>query len=282
MARLRLRPGVRAVRRPGGRLQVGIRADLRVLLPDQPATRSLLAELTGRTEASTPDDPDTRARLLERLREHDLLVPAGAERLGEALSASYGPSGPARRRLRAETLVDISAGWRYADRLSAELAAAGVGVAAAGHPGDISVLICAGEPRREDVDILSRVGRPHLLVSLAEGRALVGPFVVPGRSACLRCVDAHLTDRDPDWPLLAAQLHHGDDAIDPAISALAVAWAARDVVAWIDTGEPTTLSATVELGSHPWPRHRQWKRHPHCGCAWSAPFGSFLAGAVVS
>ena len=35
-------------------------------------------------------------------------------------------------------------------------------------------------------------------------RAVVGPFVVPGTTACLRCVDAHRTDADPAWPLLVA------------------------------------------------------------------------------
>ena len=33
----------------------------------------------------------------------------------------------------------------------------------------------------------------------------IGPFVVPGETACLRCVDAHCTDADPSWPLLVRQ-----------------------------------------------------------------------------
>ncbi len=40
-------------------------------------------------------------------------------------------------------------------------------------------------------------GLPHLMVRLTEGDAVVGPFVVPGRTACLRCLDAHHADGRP-------------------------------------------------------------------------------------
>ncbi len=52
------------------------------------------------------------------------------------------------------------------------------------------------------IDRLVQADRPHLLVTAVAGRVRVGPCVVPGLTACLRCVDAHLADRDPRHPLV--------------------------------------------------------------------------------
>ena len=96
-----------------------------------------------------------------------------------------------------------------------------------------------GEPDRDLLDPYLRDGVPHLVVRLTEGDAVVGPFVVPGRTACLRCVDAHHAVADVRWPLLVAQQaartsRLRDDAVpepvDPALAHLALAWAARDLV----------------------------------------------------
>ena len=46
----------------------------------------------------------------------------------------------------------------------------------------------------------------HLPVTILEGGGVVGPLVVPGATPCLGCVEQHHTDRDPDWPVLLAQL----------------------------------------------------------------------------
>jgi bacteriocin biosynthesis cyclodehydratase domain-containing protein len=140
------------------------------------------------------------------------------------------------------------------------------------------VLLGVGEPDRELVDGWTRGGTPHLLVRLTEGRALVGPFVVPGATACLRCVDAHCTDADPAWPLLVQQYAAASasdrpdgvpEPLDPLLAALALAWAARDLAAYVDGRRPSTWSATVTL--HPDPGHletRSWLRHPGCSCTW--------------
>ncbi|WP_148572620.1 TOMM precursor leader peptide-binding protein [Nocardioides caldifontis] len=142
----------------------------------------------------------------------------------------------------------------------------------------VHVLVGIGEPPRELVDDHRREGIPHLVVRLTEGRAVVGPFVVPGRSACLRCIDCHRSAEDPSWPLLVEQYarasaHDRPDGIpepvDPALAAVALGWAARDLASYVEGGDPTTLSATLalhptlaELARQPWPPH------PHCGCAW--------------
>ncbi|QIK67397.1 TOMM precursor leader peptide-binding protein [Nocardioides sp. HDW12B] len=143
----------------------------------------------------------------------------------------------------------------------------------------VHVLLGVGEPSRSLVDPLLREAVPHLVVRLSEGAALVGPFVLPGLSPCLRCLDAHVSEDDPAWTLLVEQYsraaRRGDRAdgvpepVDAVLAALAVAWAAREVATYAEGGTPETLGATVRLS----PRTgatttRRWEAHPHCGCAW--------------
>jgi bacteriocin biosynthesis cyclodehydratase domain-containing protein len=133
------------------------------------------------------------------------------------------------------------------------------------------------------VDRWTRGGTPYLLVRLTEGRAVIGPFVVPGRTACLRCVDAHCTDADPAWPLLVEQYascssRDRDDGapepVDPLLAALAVAWAARDLTSYVDGARPSSWSATVTIDARlARLETRGWLRHPDCGCTWDRPTG---------
>lgn len=52
-------------------------------------------------------------------------------------------------------------------------------------------------------------GVPHLVVTVAGWGARVGPFVVPGETACVRCVDLHEADAERRW---------GDDiSVAPAL-----------------------------------------------------------------
>jgi hypothetical protein len=108
--------------------------------------------------------------------------------------------------------------------------------------------------------------------------------VVPGSTACLRCVDAHHTDADPAWPLLVRQHHDAaardradgvPEPLDPLLAELAVAWLVRDLATYADGRRPSTWSATVTLHAHlERVETRAWLRHPACGCAWrSGPRG---------
>jgi bacteriocin biosynthesis cyclodehydratase domain-containing protein len=109
----------------------------------------------------------------------------------------------------------------------------------------------------------------HLAVSVRDGTVVVGPLVQPGRSPCLNCLDLHRLDRDPAWSVVAAQLHDGPDTAEPitATTALAAAaYAAAEVLAHIDGGQPTTLGATVEIAGPDKATRRSWVPHPRCGC----------------
>jgi bacteriocin biosynthesis cyclodehydratase domain-containing protein len=143
----------------------------------------------------------------------------------------------------------------------------------------VGVLVSVGEPPRELLDDWVRAQTPHLVVRMGEGTAAVGPFVRPGETACLRCVDAHHTDIDPAWPLLTAQhaaaCSRGradtlPEPVEPALAQLAVAWAARELLTHLEGRSPAVLSATLRLDPQLRSLSSQaWPRHPACGCGWS-------------
>ena len=68
---------------------------------------------------------------------------------------------------------------------------------------------------------------PHLLVRAFGHRGVIGPFVVPGRSACATCWHLHQRDRDQTWSLRAAQLTGFRPAVWPLDRMLAQALAAH-------------------------------------------------------
>ncbi|NHC13282.1 ThiF family adenylyltransferase [Motilibacter deserti] len=141
-------------------------------------------------------------------------------------------------------------------------------------PPDLAVLAPTVAPAPQLVESLVRSGVPHLLVVVRETTAVVDPLVLPGRSACLRCLDLHRTDRDPAWPRLAAQLAVPGtppaDSCDVALSALAAASAALQALAHLDGDEsPPARGGTLETTLPAGPtRRRSWSMHPLCGCGW--------------
>jgi bacteriocin biosynthesis cyclodehydratase domain-containing protein len=137
---------------------------------------------------------------------------------------------------------------------------------------DLVVLAPTG---REPLDGLVRDGaRPHLVAEVRDGVGVVGPLVLPGATACLRCLDLTRSDLDPDWPALAAQLGVPGRATPPCDGALAVAVAAQaalQALALLDGAAPATAGGTLELALPDWRwRRRSWAAHPACGCAWPA------------
>lgn len=109
---------------------------------------------------------------------------------------------------------------------------------------------------------------PHLAVHVREGRAGVGPFVLPGRTSCLRCASLHRSDLDPCWPRLAAQLAGRAATASHTATAVAAGMAVEQVLGLLaGSSEPATVEAAVDfdpltgrLTSRPRPPH------PACGC----------------
>jgi hypothetical protein len=251
-----LRPGVGLARRDAAHLQLGCDPPLAAVLPDSRAVRLLLVELAHGSPLTTLDP--TTAPVLDALVATGLVVAADED------------AARADRRAGCRVHLDAPDGV-----LPAALRLVGeAGLRLARSAGEVSVALVwsEGEPPRARLDEWMRSGTPHLVVREGPGGPLLGPYVVPGATACLRCVDAHLGEQDPRRALVVEQIATTPPLRpaepDPALRALAVAWAVRDLVAAAEGVVPATWSATVALGLLP-PAVTAYRRHLHCGCAWS-------------
>jgi bacteriocin biosynthesis cyclodehydratase domain-containing protein len=275
-----LAPGLRVIQRSRGELQIGLGRDLRLRVPaTEPVRRTL--DLLQRGEA-VPDDPQTRATL-------DLLAPVLVDGAGlvvagvtsgdvAAVALRHPTDYPARLAARARATVAVS-GVLSAPAADPRplLTAAGLGIAPSVDSASVVLLLRTGEIDRDDLDPLLRAGTPHLVVRLVEGTALVGPFVEPGRTACVFCIDEHLRVEDPRAPVLAGRqaLAEGDrcdgvaEPVDNALAAVAVGWAVRDLLSHVEGERPSTWSTVVSLSATLAAiTQTEWLRHPSCGCTW--------------
>ena len=162
-------------------------------------------------------------------------------------------------------------------RRGAELAGTGGPRAAASGtapPGMVlpDLAILAGRPPMDLRASLMRDEVPHLAVAADEAIGVVGPLVIPGRTACLRCLDLARTDRDPAWPLILAQLASREPdplACDAPLAAAVAAHAAAQALGFIDRPAEAgaVANGTLELVLPSWQwRRRTWQPHPDCGC----------------
>lgn len=266
-----LRPGIRVTRRGDGLLQVGLAMPRAVVVPDSPAVRAALQRLdTG--QRPEPDDLEV-ARLCRELLDLELVVDGDQllSDLEEApLFAAYGLEAGRVRERRARhgvavlgpaSVVQVARGWLPAS-LGTEPA--------------VTLLVSIGALSRSDLDPLMAAGHPHLVVQVVEGLVELGPFVSPGLTACLRCVDAHRGEADPRRSLVLEQYavpsRRTDgvpEPVDPPVLAAAVAWAVRDCISFVDGHQPATWSRTITFGPGMADEQHQWARHPQCGCAWA-------------
>lgn len=143
-------------------------------------------------------------------------------------------------------------------------------------PPDLVVL--TDDPWRSLGEQWQARGVAQLAVAADAGAAEIGPLVIPGITACLRCRELDRRARDASWPLLVAQLPgadrpltRGDGRGEGAVMAMiAAAWATAWAVEWLrgewDAEHPLS-GAVIGLSS---PQlaitgHRL-TAHPACGC----------------
>jgi hypothetical protein len=282
-----LRPGVRVCRRSDGEVQVGLDRALAVVAPDTAEVRAVLEGLHHGVPPARPGSlSPAAARLCAELLDRQLVVDAdiwlaalgsGASDLVRAgLTATVADAGTAaarvlERRSRVGVLVDADGLLDVEERFTELLRAAAV------HTGDDLVVLLRGtEPDRSEVDALVRRDVPHVFLVAVDGTLRLGPFVQPGRTACLRCVDAHHTERDPRRALVVQQYaEHPEprDGLPEPLHAdllqLALGYLARDVTNWVDGRRPATWSATVRVDPTLALPLTPWPRHPGCGCSWA-------------
>jgi len=254
MARPVLRSGLRVVRRDDAHLQIGLDEPDRLVLRDRPGLYAALTAL------DRPPPADLRP-VLEHLVDEGWVVDAAE------------PSRRARTRAERRQPVRLEADAVARDAVTRACAAAGLRVAReAPTTLDVTVVVTVGEPRRRASDRLVREDVVHLWLAVLPASVRIGPFVEPGRTSCLRCLDAHLGERDARR---ATVLHQLDElpvapyaVWDPTLLDLGAAWAVRDVVRRLDGEPPALRSASVTVTADLEVIRRDWLRHPHCGCAW--------------
>jgi bacteriocin biosynthesis cyclodehydratase domain-containing protein len=141
-------------------------------------------------------------------------------------------------------------------------------------PADLVVLVRSTVADSLEAVPLLADAVPHLSVVVRERGLVVGPLVVPGKVACLRCLDLHRTDRDPAWPRVLAQLagpRAARAAEESASALLGASLAALQVLAHLDGRvRPAALGATLEVElPDGLTSRRPWPPHPSCGCFWA-------------
>lgn len=137
---------------------------------------------------------------------------------------------------------------------------------------DLVVLADDLAPDPVRVAELHTAGTAHLAARLRDGVGVVGPLVLPGRSACLGCLELHRCARDPEWPRVSALLVGRRGSADPACTAATAALATAQALAALDGlagagSPPPTLDAALELDPVAGTLvRRSWAPWPGCRC----------------
>jgi hypothetical protein len=251
-----LRPGVGLARRDAAHLQLGTEPPLAAVLPDSRAVRLLLVELAHGSPLTTLDA--VTAPVLDELVAAGLVVAAD--------------DAAGRQASRAACRVHVDAPDEVLPAVLRLVGEVGLRLTRSTSQASVALVWSEGEPPRARLDDWMRTGTPHLVVREGPGGPLLGPYVLPGATACLRCVDAHVGERDPRRGLVVEQIATTPPLSpfepDPALRSLALAWAVRDLAAGAEGGVPATWSATVAIDRLP-PTVTTYRRHLHCGCAWA-------------
>ncbi|MFB7358889.1 TOMM precursor leader peptide-binding protein [Streptomyces gardneri] len=114
-------------------------------------------------------------------------------------------------------------------------------------------------------------GTPHLYAGVLEATGTVGPLVLPGGTACARCLQEELTDREPVRPRLLAQWRSGAPhplpACDLALATAVAGLATAHALAFLDGDLPASTGARweVSLPLLEW-RAERLRPHPDCPC----------------
>lgn len=287
--RATLRPGTVVVIRDSSSVQVGLAPDRAVVVraPADCGPRRLALLLGALDGGAAVADAAARAGIpgsavpaVARILAH--LADLGHVRIRGAAGAAPAPPAPRPRPVRR---VHLLGAGQVSQVLRGPLSVNGCQVTTGPSPGltldpdrppwrrrgpapDLVILTDTVAVDPVVTSALVRSGQTHLHVHCRDGRVVVGPTVLPGRTACLRCTDLYRADRDPRWPLVAAQLlGRSPDAGVPALTA-AAALVLAEVGASREPDAPLqTLGASVEINPAEglW-RRREWPAHPRCAC----------------
>jgi bacteriocin biosynthesis cyclodehydratase domain-containing protein len=211
---------------------------------------------------------------LLRARHEARVVVHGGGRVGGPLAALLSEAGVGTVDLRdpAETgWEDVAVGGlRPADVGTPRGTALGSRLRSAGSLQQPALVVLTEEVPEQLARVLARDAVPHLAVR-AEGLVgVVGPLVLPGQSACLRCLALVQEAIDPDWPHLVPYDEpglRGAAASHSVLAAAVAAQAALQALELVEGGRPASVGGSLELELPGWAwRRRTWPAHPGCDC----------------
>jgi bacteriocin biosynthesis cyclodehydratase domain-containing protein len=286
--RLMVRPGLKILRRDARTLQLGFDWPGVAAVLDTESVRSVLAAIDGVRDhravlaaaASSGVPIEACQEALALLLECGAVVDAGgqpASELSEGTSAAlWLLAGPRRGLIDVLAARERRAVWvvgdgAVTDTVRALTVSAGLRLCDDPDRAEVGVLAGDREPSRDLADAVLRAGVPHLWAYLRDLAGVIGPFVVPGRTACLRCVDAARTEADPAWPTLlqsTAVRPLRVAACDGVQATLVAAWAAQEVALWASDVRPRTRGRVIEVPMGGPVEESHFDPHPACGCGW--------------
>ena len=112
----------------------------------------------------------------------------------------------------------------------------------------------------------------HLIVSAPDGPSIdIGPLVIPGKSACSRCITLARSDRHPlSREIDIFRSTHTELEIPVSVAHFVAAQIASEILRFIDTKKSALISTRVRTNYLDIcnPQHIRFARHPLCGCSW--------------
>ena len=112
----------------------------------------------------------------------------------------------------------------------------------------------------------------HLIVSAPDGPSIdIGPLVIPGKSACSRCITLARSDQHPlSREIDIFRSTHTELEIPVTVAHFVAAQIASEILRFIDTKKSALISTRVRTNYLDVcnPQHIRFARHPLCGCSW--------------
>lgn len=283
------RPGLQILRRDLRTLQLGLDWPGVTTLEETPALRAVLAAIDGFRDAAgvALAASDTGVRLDDCQQALEILVECGAVVDQRASSwpgvsasawsalwllATPGQDASDLLRRRVSFRVRILGRGTVASATRGLLDQAQLNQAADAESADLVIVAADDEHHRGDADQPMREALPHLWVGVRDLVGVVGPFVVPGTTACIRCVDSARAELDPSWLVLveSADVRRLEaPACDPLLAHLVAAWAVQEAATWASGLRPQTWDRVIEVPlGFGVVQSETFLLHPRCGCGW--------------
>jgi len=283
------RPGLHILRRDLRMLQLGVEWPAVAAILDTPAVAAVLRAVDGFRDLSGVQlaaeahgvSNEAAHQAIDALLDSGALVdqavvrpPALDPAIWSTMWLLAGPRSTAAEILRSrrQSSVYVEGSGRVCDQIRALLSEEQLTAAKAPDDATVVVLGADGEPSRAAADEALRRGVPYLCVGIRELVGLVGPFVVPGRTSCLRCVDLSRSDLDPCWRIVVDSMEvrpPREPSRTPSLVATVAGYAASEIVLWTSGSLPSSCDHVVEiphgLGAV---QTVGYPPHPQCGCGW--------------